>query len=83
MCKARSLGNLSPIQFIDEYKLKLEKDVLELRYIISNNKGKEGLYIIPNLNNIFEIYYNVHGRKKVNENCEIIKWLKYTKKLII
>ena len=25
------------------------------------------------LNNIFEIYYNVHGRKKVNENCEIIK----------
>lgn len=47
MCKARSLGNLSPIQFIDEYKLKLEKDVLELRYIISNNKGKEGLYIIP------------------------------------
>ncbi len=25
------------------------------------------------LNNIFEIYYKVHGRKKVNENCEIIK----------
>lgn len=47
MCKARYLGNLSPIQFIDEYKLKLEKNVLELRYIISNNKGKEGLYTIP------------------------------------
>lgn len=25
------------------------------------------------LNNIFEIYHKVHGRKKVNENCEIIK----------
>ncbi len=25
------------------------------------------------LNNIFEIYYKVHGKKKVDENCEIIK----------
>lgn len=25
------------------------------------------------LNNIFEIYYKVHGNKKVDENCEIIK----------
>lgn len=47
MCKARSLGNLSPIQYIDDYALKLENGVLQIRYIISNNKGKEGLYIIP------------------------------------
>ena len=25
------------------------------------------------LNNIFGIYYKVHGKKKVDENCEIIK----------
>ena len=25
------------------------------------------------LNNIFELYYKVHGKKKVDENCEIIK----------
>lgn len=47
MCKARSLGNLSPIQYIDDYNLKLENGVLQIRYTISNNKGKEGLYIIP------------------------------------
>lgn len=47
MCKARSLGKLSPIQYIDDYNLKLENGVLQIRYTISNNKGKEGLYIIP------------------------------------
>ena len=31
------------------------------------------------LNNIFEIYYKVHSKKKVDENCEIIKWFWLTK----
>ena len=47
MCKARSLGNLSPIQYIDDYNLRLENGILQMHYTISNNKGKEGLYIIP------------------------------------
>ncbi len=47
MCKARSLGNLSPIQYIDDYNLRLENGILQMHYTISNNKGREGLYIIP------------------------------------
>lgn len=47
MCKKRSFGNLSPIQLIESYTMKVKQNKLQIYYKISNLKGKEGLYIIP------------------------------------
>lgn len=47
MCKSRSLGDLSPIQFIENYTIKIKNNVLKINYIMTDLKGKEGLYIIP------------------------------------
>lgn len=47
MCKKRSLGKLSPIQFIENYTINIKDGVLHINYIMTDLKGKEGLYIIP------------------------------------
>ncbi len=47
MCKKRSLGNLSPIQLIENYRININNKILQINYTMANLKGKEGLYIIP------------------------------------
>ena len=47
MCKQRSLGNKSPIQFIKDYRIEIKNGILQINYIINNLNGIEGLYIIP------------------------------------
>ncbi len=47
MCKERSLGDLSPIQCIENYTMKVQENILQINYTMSDTKGKEGLYIIP------------------------------------
>lgn len=47
MCKRRSLGNLSPIQFIKSYTVEIKEDILLINYIMTDLKGKEGLYMVP------------------------------------
>lgn len=47
MCKMRSLGNSSPIKFIEDYEVRIKDNILQISYTMSNLKGKEGLYMIP------------------------------------
>ena len=47
MCKARSLGNSSPIQEIESYHTTISHNTLNIYYELSSLKGLEGLYIIP------------------------------------
>lgn len=47
MCKKRALGNLSPIQLIENYTVEIKYNTLQISYIMNDLKGKEGLYIIP------------------------------------
>lgn len=47
MCKKRAIGNLSPIQFIENYTIEIQDNTLRISYIMNDLKGKEGLYIIP------------------------------------
>lgn len=47
MCKKRALGDLSPIQFIENYTVEIQDSTLRISYIMNDLKGKEGLYIIP------------------------------------
>lgn len=47
MCRKRSLGKLSPIQFIESYTMDIHRNILQINYVMDELKGKEGLYIIP------------------------------------
>lgn len=47
MYKKRSLGKLSPIQLIDNYTIEVQENTLQINYVMTDLRGKEGLYIIP------------------------------------
>ena len=61
MCIMRSLGNLSFIKFIENYSMNINDNILHINYIMSDLKGKKGLYMIPKSIDIPKILGNKLG----------------------
>lgn len=47
ICKSRFLGNVSPIQHIENYTINIKDGILQINYAMTDLKGKEALYTIP------------------------------------
>lgn len=76
ICKSRFLGTVSPIQYIENYTIKIKDGVLQINYTMTDLKGKEALYTIPKSIDIPKTLGNNLGIKVefyINEKCEEFK----------
>ncbi len=76
VCKSRFLGDVSPIQYIENYTIKINNGVLQINYRMNDLKGKEALYTIPKSIDIPKRLGSNLGMKVefyINERCEEFK----------